>query len=104
MMPLPIPRDQINLDIARARFVLAELEDGAAEIGAGAVIPEAGMKHAHSLAVGGAEFVAAEALVAPDILQEAFGRMGGIAFAQEGTGLLLRAPLIVKVRPESGHV
>jgi hypothetical protein len=47
------------------------------------------------LAIEGAEFVAAEALVVPDALQEPFGRMRRIAFAQEGSSLLLRAPLSI---------
>ena len=103
MVALPIAGNQINFDIARARVVLAELEDGAAKIGTRAVIPEARMKDAHRLSIGGAEFIAAEALVMPDVLEEAFGRMRGIALAQEGAYLLLRAPLFVKVRLESGH-
>ena len=103
MMRLPVLRNQINLNIARARFVLAKLEDGPAKIGTGPVIPETGMQHAHRLAINGAEFIAAKALVVPHILQEAFGRMRGVAFAQKGASLLLRAPLSVKVRPESGH-
>jgi hypothetical protein len=103
MMRLPILRKQIDLDIARPRFFLGKLENGAAKIGTGSVIPETGMKHAHRLAIDGAEFIAAEALVVPDVLQEPFGRMRGIAFAQEGPSLLLRAPLSIKVRPESGH-
>jgi hypothetical protein len=51
------------------------------------------MQHAHRLAVQGAEIVAAEALVVPDGLEEAFGRMWGGAFTQEETSLLFRAPL-----------
>jgi hypothetical protein len=103
VVALPIAGNQINFDIARARVVLAELEDGAAEIGTRAVIPEAWMEHAHRLPIGGAEFVAAKALVMPDVLEEALRRMRGIALAQEGASLLLRAPLFVKVRLESGH-
>ena len=67
------------------------------------MIPKTGMQDAHRLAVSGAEFVAAEALMAPDALQEAFRRMGRVAFAEEETGLLLRAPLFVKILSESGH-
>jgi hypothetical protein len=103
MMRLPILREQINLDIARLRFVRAKLQNGPAKIRTGAVIPKAGMKHSHLLAIDGAEILAPETLVMPDTLQEAFGRMRGIAFAQERPCLLLRAPLCVKVRPESGH-
>ena len=67
------------------------------------MIPEAGMEHAHRLAIRGAEFLAAEALVVPDTLQEPFRGMRRAAFAQEGAGLLLRAPLQIRVRPENGH-
>jgi hypothetical protein len=79
------------------------LDDGPVKIGAGPVIPEAGMQDAQQLAVGGAEFVAAEALVVPDVLQQAFRGMQRVVFAQEETSLLLRAPLRIKIRPESGH-
>jgi hypothetical protein len=103
MMRLPILWNHINFDITRARFLLAELEHGPAEIRPGPVIPETGMKHANRLAIAGAEIIAAEALVVPDVLQQTFGRMRGIAFAQERKSLLLRAPLSVKVRPERGH-
>jgi hypothetical protein len=103
MMSLPILWNHINFDIARTRFFQAELKDGSVEIRPGSVIPETGVKHANWLAVGGAEVIAAETLVVPDVLQQTFWRMRGIAFAQEGLGLLLRAPLSVKVRPERGH-
>jgi hypothetical protein len=103
MMRLPILRDQINLDIARAWFLLAKLEHGSAKIRASLVIPETGMQHANRLSIHGAEFVAAQALVVPDILQQPFGWMRGVALAQERPRLLLRAPLSVKVRSESEH-
>jgi hypothetical protein len=99
MMRLPILRNHIDFDIARARFLLAELENGPAKIGPGPVIPETGMKHAHRLAIGGAEFVAAEALVVPDVLQEPFRADEENRVRAGGTGLLLRAPLRIKVRP-----
>jgi len=69
------------------------LQDGAAKIGSGLMIPKAWMQHAQRLAVQGAEIVAAQALVVPDVLQKAFGGMRGSAFAQEETSLLFRAPL-----------
>jgi hypothetical protein len=95
MMRLPILRKKIDFDITGARFLVGKLENGPAKIGTSPVIPETGMKHAHRLAIEGAEFVAAEALVVPDALQEPFGRMRRIAFAQEGSSLLLRAPLSI---------
>jgi hypothetical protein len=88
MMRLPILRNDINLNIARTRFLLAELEHGPVEIRPGLVIPETRMEHAHLLAIGGAEIIAAEALVVPDILQQAFRRMRRVAFAQEGLSFL----------------
>jgi len=75
MMRLPVLRHQIDLHIARARRFLSKLNDRVLEIGACAAIPETGMQHAHRLAVGGAEFIAAEALVVPDILEQTFGRL-----------------------------
>jgi hypothetical protein len=103
MMGPPILRNHIDLNIARARFLLAELENGPVEIRPGAVIPKTGMKHANRLAIARAEIITAKALVVPDVLQQAFGRMRRITFAQESQSLLLRAPLRVRVRPESGH-
>jgi hypothetical protein len=61
------------------------------------------MQHAHRLTFHGAEFVATKALMVPDVLQKAFGRMRGIAFAQERPSLLLGAPFGIKVRLKSGH-
>jgi hypothetical protein len=104
MMGLPVLGDQIDLDVARAWFVLAELEDSGAEIRAWLVIPEAGMEHSQRLAIEGAEVLAAQALVVPDALEQALRRMGGIALAQEVFGLLLRAPLSVKIRAGCAHV
>jgi hypothetical protein len=102
-MRLPILRQHIDLDVALARLVLAELQDGPAKIRSGLVIPEAGMQHADGLAVESAEEVAAEALVVPDILQQAFGRLRGVALAQKEASLLLGAPLGVKLWADSGH-
>jgi hypothetical protein len=79
------------------------LDNGPAKIRTGLVIPETGMKNTQRLAIDGAEFVAEETLVVPDVLQEPLRGMQGVAFAQKGTRLLLRAPLIIKIRPENGH-
>jgi hypothetical protein len=100
---LPILRDHVDLDVTGTRFFLAKLDNGAAEIRTGPAIPETGMKHTNGLSIDGAEIVAAEALVMPDVLEEPFRWVRRIALAQERSGFLLRAPLIVKVRPESGH-
>jgi hypothetical protein len=103
MMRLPILWNHVNFDVARARFLLAKLNDGPPKIRTSLVIPETRMKDAQRLAIGGAEFVAEETLVVPDVLQQAFRWMKGIAFPQEGTGLLVGAPLFIKIRPENGH-
>ena len=103
MMRLPILRLHIDFNIARARFFLTKLQHGPAKIGTRSVIPETGMQHAHWPSIDGAEFVPAEALVVPDVLQELLWRVSGIAFAQEGPSFLLRAPLAIKVRLENGH-
>ena len=103
LMRLPVLRQHIDLDVARTGSVLAELQERPAKIRSGLVIPKAGMQHANGLAVEGAEEVAAEALVMPDILQQAFGRLRRMALAQKAAGLLLRAPLGVKLWADTGH-
>ena len=70
MMRLPVLWNHIDFDIARARFLLAKLDDGPAKIGTGLVIPETRMKDAKRLAIAGAEFITAETLVVPDVLQQ----------------------------------
>ena len=62
-----------------------------------------GMQDAHGLPVQGAEQVAAQALVPPDRLQQALGRLRRVAFAQQPARLLLRAPLGVKIGAGRGH-
>jgi hypothetical protein len=54
------------------------------------------MKNAHGLAVQSLELVAAQALVLPDGLQQAFGRRVAI-LVQDGRGPAAQAPLGITV-------
>jgi hypothetical protein len=94
---LPVAGEEVNFNVAGNSRLAAELEHRAVEIGAGLVVPEAGMEDAQRLAVGRLELVAAQALMEPDALEEAFGRISGLALGQEEAGLVLRAPLGVEI-------
>lgn len=59
---------QIDLDIAGAGKIIAELDQGIAEVGAGFMVPETGMKNPDGTTVQGAELIPAEALVLPERL------------------------------------
>jgi hypothetical protein len=60
------------------------------------------MHDADNAAIGGVKFVAADALLLPDGLEEAFGRRGGGAVAQRG-GTRLLAESGVEPRPHGGE-
>ena len=86
---------EINFDVARDRRLGAELEDGFVEVGTGLAVLKTGVKDAQFLAVQGFELIAAKALVAPDGLEEAFGRRGGWSLAQNRESRIGRAPASV---------
>jgi hypothetical protein len=81
---------QVNLDIAGFGEIIAELDQGVAEIRAGFMIPESRVKNSDGLAVQGDEFVPAEPLMLPDGLEKAFGGNAVGAFLEQeqtqGTG------------------
>jgi hypothetical protein len=62
------------------------------------------MEHAQGPAINRLQLIALEALVMPDRLQEAFGRMGAGAIAQKEARFILRAPFRIKTWTETGHV
>lgn len=64
---------QIDFDVAGFGFGGADLDDGAEEIGAGLMVPEAGVEDSDGLGLGGGELVATDALVGPDFLKPTFG-------------------------------
>src|SRR5687767_14625762 len=65
---------QIDFYVADQRGRVADLNDGAAKIRARFLVPEPGMNDAQALAVDGFEVVAEEALVMPNLLEQALGR------------------------------
>lgn len=75
-MPMGFPsrRMHIDFDVAGFGIGVTDLDDGLEEVGAGLVIPEAGMEDANGLRAGGEEVIAADALVGPDFLKPALWR------------------------------
>jgi S1-C subfamily serine protease len=62
----------VHLDIARAGGGVAQLKDGAAEVGAGLAVPEAGVKNQERPAVQGPQRLTAQSLMEPKVLEETF--------------------------------
>ena len=70
----PSGRMHINFDVAGLGVGVADLNDGLEEVGAGLVIPEAGMEDADGLGPYCDEVITADALVGPDFLKPALWR------------------------------
>src|SRR5271157_12680 len=104
LMGLPILPFPINFNVTRARLLLADLDDGAAKIWPGLMIPKPRMEHAQGPAIDRLQLIALEPLMVPDRLQQAFRRMGAAAFAQKEARFILRAPFRIKTWTETGHV
>ena len=86
-VPAPVAHLQVDLDVAADWRGVPDLKHGMAEIGSGLTIPETGMKDANRAAVQGSQFLAVQALVMPDGLEESFGRGAAARFAEPiGTG------------------
>jgi hypothetical protein len=87
---MPCGGVQVDLDIAGSGEIIAELDEGIAEVRAGLVIPETGVKNSDGLAVQGEELIAADALVLPEGLEKAFGGLAVGGFLEpmdtQGTG------------------
>jgi hypothetical protein len=104
LMGLPILPLPIDFNVTRARLLPAYLDDRAAKIWAGLMIPKTRMEHAQGPAIDRLQLITLEALVMPDRLQQAFGRMGAAALAQKEARFILRAPFRIKTWTETGHV
>jgi hypothetical protein len=72
MVRMPEAGREIYLDIAVLGEGVTKLDDGLTKVRPGLMIPKAGVKNSEWLAVQAKEFVAAEALVLPNELQELF--------------------------------
>lgn len=92
---VPVGGAGIDLDVAGDGWIVADLNDGLVEVGAGLMVPESGVEHAHGAAVEGLEGVAMEALVLPDCLQQVLRRRAGRGVAQ-GARRVGGAPLGIK--------
>jgi len=73
---MPAAGEEIDFDIAGDRRLGAELENGAAEVGSGLSIPEAGVKNRERTVVEGAQGVPLETLMSPDPLEDALAGRG----------------------------
>ena len=104
LMGLPILPFPINFNVTRSRLLLADLDDRAAKIRPGLMIPEPRMQHAQGPAIHRLQLIALEPLMVPDRLQQAFRRMRSAALAQKEARFILRAPFRIKTWTETGHV
>src|SRR5688572_27875393 len=93
---MPATGVQVDLDVAGDGRLAGELDDGFAKIGSAFVAPEAGMEDVNGFAVEGLEAIAEEALMVPDLLQEAFGGRV-MLLAQAKSGAAFKTPLGVEV-------
>ena len=92
-MAVPSGGFEINLDVARDWQIVFELDDGSAKVWARFAIQETGMQHAQSPSVHKPELIPIQALMTPNSLKQALGRLG--EFAQNPTGMRA-APLRIK--------
>jgi hypothetical protein len=103
-MGVPRGGEQIDFDVAGEREIVIELDEGVVEIGAGFVVPEAGVEDADVATVEGIEGIAEETLVLPEGLEEALCG-NAIRRIVEGDGIEQPcAPLGVELRLEDGHL
>ena len=94
---------KIDLHVARLRRVRAELHHRAPEVRPRLAVPKARMQHPHRPAVQRLQPVAAEALIAPDGLEQTFRGISHLPFEQESAGFILRPPLSIGVRSRPRH-
>src|SRR5688572_580753 len=102
-VPAPAADLQIDLDVADFRGRVVELNDRVSKIRPRLFVPESGMDHAHALAVEGAQVVAPNALVKPNLLQQTFRRNIAASFAKICSRMRALAPFLIKMRIEQGH-
>ena len=99
---MPAGRAQVNFHVAGTRRGVADLNDRAAKIRPAFDAHKAGMQNADGPAIGRLEPVAAEALMTPDGLEQAFRRRG-IFVAQDVQPVCARAPVGVKIIGRQRH-
>lgn len=92
---------QIDLNVTCHGRLAGELQHRVAEIRPRAVIPETRMQHAHRPAIGELQFIAKNALMMPDVLEQRFGRR--ILIPQRSKWLKRRAPLEIELRAGRKH-
>ena len=94
---------QIDFNIAIANAFVPDLDDRALEIRPGFVIFKAGVKNSHGLTVQGYEFVAQEALMLPDRLEQLFRRRCAI-FMEEILGRIGLKPMFIEIGGRREHL
>ena len=92
----PVAGPQVNLHVAGARRIVADLNDRAAEIRPAFDTGETGVQNADGPAVRGFELVAPQTLVPPDGLEQTLVRRI-MPVAQQARGAQTRAPGGVKM-------
>jgi len=98
----PAAGAQVNLHVTGTRRGVADLNDRAAKIRPAFDTHKTGMQNANGLSISGPELVAAEALMAPDGLQEAFGRRL-LFVAQDVPRSIRHSPAGVKIFRRRRH-
>jgi hypothetical protein len=88
---------QIDLDIAGPGKIIAELDQGIAEVGAGFMVPETGVKNPEGTTVQGDELIPAEALVLPERLEKALGGNAVGRFLEQEHAQGMGAPLGITI-------
>ena len=81
---VPTRRFPVHLDVARARFLVSELEERLLEIGSGFAVEKPGVQHDQAPAIRGPEMVASESLVLPETLKN---RLHGGVGTRPGRGV-----------------
>lgn len=102
-MRAPARNAQVHLHVPGARGGVAKSKHRVAKVRAAFRVGEAGMKHAHGLAVQGSQPVALEALMQPNRLQKGFGRVVRVVAQAAGDRKQAFAPFGVAVGGRMGH-
>jgi hypothetical protein len=96
---------QVDFNIANARRVRANLENGLSEIRTGLVIPETRVKNLHRSPVQGSQLIAPQPLVLPEALKYALRGYGVVRVPQRLHGnKIASAPSRVKIGRKAGHL
>jgi len=88
---------EIDLHVSRTGRLARRLHDCAAKIRSSLMIPKSGVQDLHWPSVQGHQFIAQDALMKPNELEQPF-RWGRIVLAQKRRQAAALAPLGIKIR------